>query len=124
VNGNANGNGKEAAMKIDVSKIQSVYSGKDGSCCCGCAGKHYYASASRAEASKARGYEISDDEVSDRMVRKVARIIGEAAEVEQVSDDCIAVVVGERVYIAYMSEPIEVVDAHAEAMMRFVGEAR
>jgi hypothetical protein len=30
------------ANQIDITKITSAYSGINGKCCCGCAGKHYY----------------------------------------------------------------------------------
>ena len=52
--------------------ITSVYSGIDGKCCCGCSGKHRYASAYRKLASKNRGYEVRDKDVSDRSVKIIS----------------------------------------------------
>jgi hypothetical protein len=91
-------------MLFNVNEIASVYSGKDGKCCCGCSGKHYYASAHRAEASKHRGYEVSDEEVSNRMVTRVANILSGAAadEIKRNSECCYSTVVGKRVYIVYL----------------------
>lgn len=60
----------QTISKINVNKVKSVYSGRPG-CCCGCQGKHSYASATRIEAGKSRGYEVSDDEVSDRSVKMI-----------------------------------------------------
>jgi len=85
---------------IDVQKVSSVYIGKDGACCCGCAGKHYYASHHVKAASKNRGYLVGSDEVSDLMVKKVVGILNAAAEVEM-NRGHVSTVVGTRVYIAY-----------------------
>lgn len=61
-------------IQIDVKDVRSVYSGRPG-CCCGCRGKHTYSSAHRAEAQENRGYEITDDEVNDKVVKlHVSRI--------------------------------------------------
>ena len=87
-------------VRITTDKVMSVYSGKNGKCCCGCAGKHYYASQFQKQASEHRGYEVTDDEVSDRMVKRVVGIINAAASVE-VEPSFISAVVGERLYIAY-----------------------
>lgn len=54
-----------------LENIVSVYSGKAGKCCCGCAGKHTYASKHVEHASDRRGYEVRDEEVSDRQVTRV-----------------------------------------------------
>ena len=92
-------------VRITTDKVMSVYSGKNGKCCCGCAGKHYYASQFREFASEHRGYEVTDNEVSDRMVTKVVGIINSASSVEVPSTAAptfFSTVVGERLYIAYL----------------------
>lgn len=89
---------------IDLKQIQSVYSGKNGKCCCGCAGKHTYASAHRAAASKNRGYEITDNEISDRSVKLIVdKIIALSKEgkVDMIRRDFISAVNDDRLYIAY-----------------------
>jgi hypothetical protein len=96
-------------MQIDRSQIEAVYSGINGRCCCGCAGKHTYASAFQKAASKRRGYKVTDDEVSDRTVALIANKIN-AATPEQREDHSgkyrsyYAAVIGERLYIAYLAE--------------------
>jgi hypothetical protein len=62
---------------IDKSEVRSVYTGRVGKCCCGCAGNHRYASASREASGKRRGYPIQDDEVSDRSVSIVVNKINQ-----------------------------------------------
>ena len=91
-------------MKTNITKDQvlSVYSGIDGKCCCGCAGKHSYNSSYIEEAGKERGYPIEQDEVNDRMVNKVIRLINEASELTDDMSDMKTIVVGQRVYIAYL----------------------
>ncbi len=91
-------------LEISLSDVQSVYSGKPG-CCCGCRGKHTYASAQRVEASKARGYEVTSDEVSDRVVKQhVKKIIALAASGEATISTTpvyVCATLPERIYIAY-----------------------
>jgi hypothetical protein len=53
---------------INLNEIMSVYSGRPG-CCCGCRGKHTYASKYATKASKDRGYKVNEDEISDRSVK-------------------------------------------------------
>jgi len=54
--------------------ILTAYSGKPG-CRCGCLGKYYYTPASAEEAGKRRGYPVSEDEISPRMIKKISTII-------------------------------------------------
>jgi hypothetical protein len=65
---------------LTPSDVRSVYSGKDGACCCGCKGNHRYNSQHVAAASKDRGYEVGPDEVNDRQVAKVLKIVQAAAQ--------------------------------------------
>lgn len=102
--------------KLDFDNVLSVYSGKDGHCCCGCSGKHYYRSNYREEAGKVRGYEVSDDEVSDKMVRKIWNIVMDAAQAGTAEWDdqyreFATAVIGKRQYIVYLrKQPKVVVD--------------
>lgn len=92
---------------FDIDDIQSVYSGIDGKCCCGCSGKHYYASAQAHRGNDIRGYAIDADEVSDRAIRRVWNILrAHADEVEWTNIGIgkhLSVVVGRRLYIAYIN---------------------
>jgi hypothetical protein len=89
-------------MKILIEDISSVYSGRPG-CCCGCRGKHTYASAHRKWASENRGYPVTADEVSDRTVKMIVGKIEKAPSDDVIIDGSsnVSVEVGNRVYIAY-----------------------
>ena len=92
-----------ASPRLTVERVLSVYSGQDGKCCCGCSGKHYYASVHVEAASKRRGYAVTPDEVSDQMVRKVVKIINaQSAELVDVDASFLSTVIGRRLYIAYV----------------------
>jgi len=92
------------AYTIDLQNVMSTYSGQRFKCACGCAGKHTYAKQYQELASKSRGYEVTDDEVSDRgvkiIVNKMNKLITEGYQTE-VYDDFISVDTDERVYVAY-----------------------
>jgi len=89
-------------MKLN-NPVSSVYSGIDGKCCCGCSGKHYYASTHREWAQKKRGYAVKDEDINDRMIEKVIKIIENAEKIEDLGS-CISTTVGKRLYIAYLRE--------------------
>ena len=91
-------------MTIKYEQVLSVYSGRDGKCCCGCAGKHSYNPDFTEEAGKNRGYKIEQDEVNKTMVNKVIRLINEAKELEFDQSDFKSIVIGNRLYIAYLRE--------------------
>jgi hypothetical protein len=97
---------------IKLSDVMSVYSGKAGACCCGCAGKRTYAKAHQDVASKDRGYEVFDKECRDGTVK---RIFNKAMDSITSGGDLsispgkeggfvshVSVEIGERVYIIYM----------------------
>src|ERR1041385_7510368 len=86
---------------INVNDVMSVYSGLDGACCCGCAGKHTYASQYQAVASKHRGYTVDNDEVSDRTVKMIVRKMNQYPGKMEHDLGHVAVVVNTRLYIAY-----------------------
>lgn len=90
-------------MAIDINTIASVYSGVDGACCCGCKGNHRYSSAFRTQAGKARGYEVTAEEVSDRSVKLIC---GKIDRIEKKEDggSYIAASANGRIYIAYFVE--------------------
>lgn len=92
----------ETTTRLTKNQVLSVYSGRDRACCCGCCGKHYYASATRDTAAKNRGYDIGDEEISDKMIAKVVRLINASPEVEA-EQGHVALVIGTRLYIAYLT---------------------
>lgn len=96
--------------QIDINKVQSVYSGKNGRCCCGCAGKHTYASKYKKVGSRDRGYVVQPEEVSDRTVKlivnkmnKLLAIPGAKPEYldKKTLKEFASIVQGDRLYIAY-----------------------
>jgi hypothetical protein len=97
---------------FDVSKIRAVYSGRKG-CACGCRGKYTYASKFQAEASRDRGYEVTDDEVNDRTVKLIAgrveKIVRENCADWLMSEDSLFAVdtFNDRSYTIYFCEPDE-----------------
>ena len=87
---------------LTAKDILSVYSGQDGKCCCGCAGKHYYNPSYMKEGTKYRGYEVTEDETSIKMVEKVLKVLKQAEELEIDGSGFISTVVGKRLYIVYL----------------------
>lgn len=63
----------EAALEsLSVEKLMSAYSGALG-CACGCRGRYRYTSAHREAAGAARGFEVTDKDVSDRGAARILR---------------------------------------------------
>jgi hypothetical protein len=57
---------------VDISKVTRVYNGKFG-CMCGCIGKYSVNPEYREEVGQERGYDVGDDEVSERSVKIIAK---------------------------------------------------
>lgn len=75
-------------MALAVNQIERVYSGKAGSCCCGCSGKYYEAAESKT------------------MTTKVAKLINKhivGADIDE-GGEYIAVELGQRLYVAYLKQ--------------------
>lgn len=83
--------------------IASVYSGINGKCCCGCAGKHRYASEHVEWASKNRGYEVRPEEVSDRSVKLISKKVLNNPDMKNEGDHA-WVVNGNRLLIVYFQK--------------------
>ena len=58
-------------MIADVTQVRSVYSGLSGRCSCGCNGKYTYASQYRTDSEKRLGYQLTDDQINDRVVKMI-----------------------------------------------------
>lgn len=95
-------------MSIELKNVASVYSGVNGRCCCGCAGKHTYASAYQELASKGRWFEVKDDEVNDRTVALIVNKINKLT-IDPADDhgQLVSAVSGNRRYIAYLKTHYE-----------------
>lgn len=88
--------------EYQLENVRSVYVGANGQCCCGCSGKHTYAS-KHVEASGAkRGYPVTPDEVDDatvqRVFRKVSRHLG---LVDMDERGVVSFIKGTKIYILY-----------------------
>lgn len=70
---------KLAIAALEPEDIKCVYSGKAGSCCCGCSGQYRYNSRHAVEAFKAQGNAVPADAVNDKQIVKVLRILKERA---------------------------------------------
>jgi hypothetical protein len=97
--------------QININDVMSVYSGENGMCCCGCAGKHTYASKYRKIASKDRGYRVDDEEISDRTVKLIVNKMNKYLTIpgnkpnytdKKTLKELVSIVRGERLYIAYL----------------------
>lgn len=90
-----------------VTEVAHVYSGKPG-CCCGCRGKHTYASTYRQDSQDRRGYKINDDEVNDHTVRRiyktVSRMLTEGVGERMVEDDFTSIETETRLYVIYWQD--------------------
>jgi len=86
--------------------ILSVYSGKDGKCCCGCSGKYSYHPKHQAEQSKRNGYEVT---ANLNMVKRVLELLKtqEADAVDELSEDQLTFVIGGRLYMVMLAEQPE-----------------
>jgi hypothetical protein len=92
---------------LTTDQILSVYSGRDGHCCCGCNGNHYYSSKHRDEGSKHRGYKVLDGDVNDRMITRVLNTFKRnLSGIEVVVNDHAALVIGKRLYIICFADKV------------------
>lgn len=62
---------QEQLMKLQISEVKRVYSGRSGKCMCGCSGIWRYSKDKVEQGSKDRGYEVGQDEVNDGFVKRV-----------------------------------------------------
>lgn len=87
-----------------LDQVASVYSGINGRCCCGCAGKHTFSSRHRQWSEKNRGYSVDDGEVNDRTVKMIYNKVVKAIENGNLEFDELnftSAVVGNRLYCIY-----------------------
>ena len=85
---------------LDISKIAKVYSGKLGTCMCGCAGKYSYTA--EGAVSDNPGYDVTDS-INERSVRMIARkVIGNASAVQE--ENFVYVEDGNRIRVVYFKE--------------------
>ena len=82
---------------INLANVKSVYSGTNGMCCCGCAGKHTYKSGQTNDP-----YRIVNDKVVKRIINTMNKLIKEVGG-EETDTEYVSIVNGNRLYIAYFN---------------------
>lgn len=88
---------------IQVDDVISVYSGKDGACCCGCSGKHTYHPKYIGD-TRVRGYKIDKEECNLRTIKMILNKIKkniDPQETIQMGGE-IFTIIGKRLYVAYL----------------------
>lgn len=93
-------------VTLNQDDVLKVYSGKLG-CMCGCKGKYKYASKHQVLGGKDRGYDVGDDEVSDRsvkrMVNKFNKMDGFQVDVQDgIMSDYVFIETDTRMYCIYL----------------------
>src|SRR3990172_3942451 len=89
-------------LSLTKADVISVYSGRDGACCCGCAGKHTYNSAYIEEAGKRRGYPLDKDtDVNDATVTRVLNVLKRDSESVLDFGKILSLILGRRLYVVY-----------------------
>jgi hypothetical protein len=88
-------------MFAKVDDVMSVYSGKPGKCCCGCAGSHRYNSSHQAAAGTHRGYAVTADEVNDRQISMVLLLLKKHYMIAEGSDTYVSAEINGRLYTVY-----------------------
>lgn len=96
-------------VSVALEEIASVYSGRAGACCCGCAGTYRYPSTTKPEEfKKSHGYDLSKENINDVQVKRIMKLINLALA----NNDCgiddggsyIALETEKRLYIIYFKE--------------------
>ena len=84
----------------------SVYSGKNGKCCCGCSGNHRLNSRHYAVGDTRHGYAVTADEINDAQITRVLRTITAATVASELEfgDNHVARVVNGRLFVAYLAD--------------------
>jgi hypothetical protein len=80
-------------------QIVKVYSGKNGKCMCGCAGKYSYTAYGASEHSP--GYDVSDA-VNERSVKTISKKVLSASN-KEVDGDVVYAVEGDRIRVVYFA---------------------
>jgi hypothetical protein len=88
---------------LTIGNVQKIYVGKPNACMCGCSGKYTYNSVNRESASKARGYEVEDEDVNDmKTLRLLAKMKAhESLGIEVLNDHIYTIIIGTRQYTLY-----------------------
>lgn len=88
-------------MDMSLANAFKVYSGKNGTCMCGCAGKYATASQHKAYAAADCGYET--DDISDRSVKIMYNKVMKN-ENRVVDGNAVFAVSGNRIHVVYFKK--------------------
>jgi hypothetical protein len=88
-------------MTLTIDNVASVYSGKVNLCACGCAGKHSYSTEHKTWAGKNRGYEVRDEEISDRTVKTIFNKVMKAPNMQMITPEIATFNTKTRTYVVY-----------------------
>lgn len=86
---------------LEVKDVLKVYSGINGKCCCGCAGKYSYNPAYKVQGGKNRGYAVNEKECNLKEVNRILKKLKKVTEV-QIGKTYISTVVGNRLYAVHL----------------------
>ena len=91
--------------EISLDKVITTYNGKPG-CMCGCLGKYSYLENTREQASKNRGYKVSDDEINERSVMFIINKLKKEAHrgIEVTEDYIYYLEIENRCYALYLKK--------------------
>jgi hypothetical protein len=90
---------REQALALQPVNILSAYSGKAGECCCGCAGKHYYA----RDMKDYRGGGTPKDLANIKRILAIIQCDIAEGGSDLICDIYIATEIGNSLYVAYIS---------------------
>ena len=92
-------------VEIPVEAVGKVYSGKSGSCRCGCNGTYRYSPDFQTQGGKERGYEVKDEEVNMRQVKRVVKILNTHLTDVEFAGDFADLQLEGRDYTVYFKDP-------------------
>lgn len=94
---------------LSEAEFQSVYIGRYGECCCGCAGKHIYPERLRDLGNIVRGYPLNADEVSDKRfkagLQRLEKLLREG-QIDMVSGGFISARDGNQLVTGYFTRQL------------------
>lgn len=94
---------KTKEIEFDVEQVEKVYSGKPNECMCGCSGKYYYSGKNAIAGGLSRGYAVTPEEISDKMIAKMMKMFAEYPyEIENIDDYIFTIIVNDRQYTIYL----------------------
>ncbi|KKS89345.1 MAG: hypothetical protein UV64_C0007G0048 [Parcubacteria group bacterium GW2011_GWC1_43_11b] len=90
---------------LDLNKLR-VYVGKPHTCMCGCNGRYSTASALSGKGKELRGYDFTEEDISDARVRRVVNKIRKNSpmETEVLNGSIFTAIIGNTQYTIYVDE--------------------